>query len=212
VNALSRLNHSRIVKYLHSQVNEEGKGVIFLEYLSWPSLQAYLSQHRTLPLDVALQLFAQLADALDHMHRNNVAHSDLKPENIAYDPRTHNLKLFDFGLSQTPATPTSMSTSFVGSPLYMAPEVLLRERYNPFAADVWSLAFVLIEMLTGRTPFSSFMCMDELLDFVSFESSVPIPDSIPADLRELLRKMLDFNPEKRLTISSVIQYIKLCRF
>jgi len=206
VNALSRLNHDLIVKLLHSRVNEDGKGVIFLEYISWPSLQTFLSQRRTPPLDVVLQVFAQLVEVLDHMHKHNVAHSDLKPENIAFDPRTNSLKLFDFGLSQT-LPPNTRSSSFVGSPLYMAPEVLLREEYNPFAADVWSLAIVLIELLTGKTPFSSFSCMDELLDFVSFETFVPIPESIPADLRELLRKMLDFNPTTRLSIGSVKDFI-----
>lgn len=207
VNALSRLNHPLIVKLLHSQVKQDGKGVIFLEYLSWPSLQAYLAKHKSLPLHISLKLFAQLVDALEHMHKQNVAHSDLKPENIAYDPQNQSIKVFDFGLSQTMLR-SQLSSSFVGSPLYMAPEVLLRERYNPLAADVWSLGIVLVEMLTGRTPFSSFMSMDELLDFVSFETVVPIPDSIPDDLRELLRKMLDFNPSTRLTISSVRAYIK----
>jgi len=207
VNALSRLNHSHIVKFLHSQVNEEGKGVIYLERINQPSLQSYLQQNRTLPLQTALHLFAQLVDAVDHMHKNYVAHSDLKPENIAYDVLTQTAKIFDFGLSHA-TEPKILSTSFVGSPLYMAPEVLLREKYNPFAADIWSLAMVLLEMITGKTPFSIFMCMDELLDFVSFETIVPIPDSIPADLRELLRRMLDFNPTTRLTISSVRDFMK----
>jgi len=207
VNALSRLNHQHIVKLLHSQINEEGKGVIYLERITYPSLQSYIQQYRTLPLQTALHLFAQMVDAIDHMHKNYVAHSDLKPENIAYDPQSQFAKIFDFGLSQA-TEPKSLSTSFVGSPLYMAPEVLLREKYNPFAADVWSLAMVLIEMISGKTPFSTFMCIDELLDFVSFETNVPLPDSIPADLRELLRKMLDFNPTTRLTISSVRDFMK----
>jgi len=211
VNALTRINHTHIVKLLHTQTNAEGKGVIFLEHISWPSLQSYLQQYRTLPLDIALQVFAQLVDALDHLHKNNVSHSDLKPENLAYDSSSRTVKLFDFGLSQTP-DPSELSTSFVGSPLYMAPEVLLRESYNPFAADVWSLGVVLIEMLTGHTPFSSFRCMDELLDFVSFETCVPVPESIPSDIRGLILKMLDFNPSTRLTISSVREFMKICRF
>jgi len=200
--ALSRLNHAHIVKFYHKQTSDDGKGIIFLENLSWPSLQSHLSQHRHLPVHLAMHLFAQLVDAVFHMHTNKVAHSDLKSENIAFDLVAKTIKVFDFGLSHIVSDDT-LSSNFVGSPLYMAPEVLLREKYNPFAADVWSLAIILIEMLTGRTPFSSFVCMDELLDFVSFESSIPLPDSIPADVRELLRKMLDFNPNTRGTINSV---------
>lgn len=200
--ALSRLNHPLIVKCLHKQLTEDGKGIIYLEHLGAPSLQYHLAQQRYLPLHITLPIFAQIVDAVAHMHTNGVAHSDLKSENIAYDPNSKTIKIFDFGLSQV-LLPNSLSTNFVGSPLYMAPEVLLREKYNPFAADVWSLAIILVEMLTGRTPFSSFACMDELLDFVSFESSIPLPDSIPADVRELLRKMLDFNSLTRLSIGGV---------
>jgi len=200
--ALSRLNHQHIVKCFHTQITQDGKGVIFLERIGYPSLQSYLAQHRNLQMHLAMHLFAQMVDAVDHMHKNGVAHSDLKPENIAYDTDTKTVKVFDFGLSQL-VYPGSLSSNFVGSPLYMAPEVLLREKYSAFSSDVWSLAIVLIEMLTGRTPFSSFVCMDELLDFVSFETSVPLPDVIPADVRELLRKMLDFNPATRISVSGV---------
>jgi len=200
--ALRRLIHQHIVKYLHSHTTTDGKGFIFLERLSHQTLQAYLAQKRALPVHFAIQLFAQLADAVEHMHKHLVSHSDLKPENISYDPIKNTIKIFDFGLSQTLA-PGTLSSNFVGSPLYMAPEVLFREKYNPYAADVWSLAMLFIEMLTGKPPFSSFVCLDELLDFVSFASHVPLDESIPADIRELLRKMLDFNPTIRLTISSV---------
>jgi len=201
--ALRRLSHEHIVKYLHSQTTElDGKGVIYLERLPQTTLLSYLAQNRSIPVHLAMQLFAQLVDAVEHMHKHHVSHSDLKTENIAYDPVTKTLKIFDFGLSQT-LPPDTLSHSFVGSPLYMAPEVLFKERYSPYGADIWSLAMILIEMLTGKTPFSSFVCMDELLDFVSFATHVPLPESIPADIRELLRKMLDFNPTTRISISSV---------
>jgi len=200
--ALRRLSHQHIVKYLHSHTSNDGKGFIFLERLTHPTLQAYLAQNRALPVHLAMQLFVQLVDAVEHMHKHLVSHSDLKPENVSYDPIKNSVKIFDFGLSQTLA-PDTLSSSFVGSPLYMAPEVLFREKYNPYCADIWSLAMLFIEMLTGKPPFSSFVCLDELLDFVSFATHVPLDESIPADIRELLRKMLDFNPATRLTISSV---------
>jgi len=199
--ALRRLNHEHIVQYLHAHTTD-GKGFIFMERLPNTTLQSYLAQNRSLPIHLSMRLFAQLVDAVEHMHKHHVSHSDLKTENISYDPAKNTIKLFDLGLSQT-LPPDTPSQSWVGSPLYMAPEVLFKERYSPYAADIWSLAMILIEMLTGKTPFSSFVCMDELLDFVSFSTHVPLPESIPMDIRELLRKMLDFNPTNRLTISSV---------
>jgi len=200
--ALRRLSHEHVVKYIHSQTTNDGKGIIFLERLTHSTLQIYLAQNRSLPVHLGMKLFVQLVDAVEHMHKCLVSHSDLKPENISYDPIKNNVKIFDFGLSQT-LPPDTYSSSFVGSPLYMAPEVLFREKYNPYAADVWSLAILFIEMLTGKPPFATFVCLDELLDFVSFATHVPLDESIPADIRELLRKMLDFNPTTRLTIGSV---------
>jgi len=208
VSALARLSHPNIVQCLHTQTFADGQGCIFLEYIPHPTLLSQISQTGPLSTTLALHLFFQLVDAVDHMHKNNVAHLDLKSENLSVDLTNKTVKVFDFGLSQTVTPQSPLSDNFVGSPMYMAPEVLMREKYNPFSADIWSLGIVLFEMMTGRTPFSTFVSMDELLDFVCFETSVPLPsDSIPPEVRVLLQKMLDFSPLSRITISSVRNFI-----
>jgi len=207
VNALARLCHPNIVQFLDSQLFADGTGAIFLEYLPHPTLLTYLNQNGALSTRLAFHVFSQLVDALDHMHKNNVAHLDLKTENLAFDPVTKIVKMFDFGLSQLVDPRLPISDNFVGSPMYMSPEILMRERYNPLSADVWSLGIVLYELLTGRTPFANFVCMDELLDFVCFESAIPIPESLPQEVRELLRTMLNFNPVSRISVSSVRNFI-----
>jgi len=197
VKALTRLNHPNIVQCIHSQQYNDGRGVIFLEYLPHPTLFSYVQEEGPLCEPLALHVLDQLVDALVHMHQKGIAHLDVKSENVSYDEVTSFVKVFDFGLSITVNPYLPMIDNYTGSPLYMAPEVLMRERYDPFLADLWSLGIVFYEMLVGDNPFAHCFCVDELLDFVAFEDHVAIPTTISTGVAELLNKLLSFVPSSR---------------
>lgn len=99
---------------------------------------------------MALDYFRQLLEAFKILVEYNIMHRDIKPDNILF----HNgmVKLGDFGFCKNLESDTAMTSTMLGSPIYMAPEVLKGEDYSS-KADVWSLGVVLFEMLFGYCPF-----------------------------------------------------------
>lgn len=97
-------------------------------------------------------MFRQLLEAFKILNKYNIMHRDLKPDNIFF----HNgcLKLGDFGFCKTLGNANDMASTMLGSPIYMAPEVLKGEAYTS-KADIWSLGVVFYEMIFGFCPFQS---------------------------------------------------------
>lgn len=97
-------------------------------------------------------IFLQILSAVEYCHARNIAHCDLKFENILYDENTGELKLIDFGFSvEDPEN--NPPTVLCGTPSYMSPEEMLKKDIDFFKADVWSLGVILFKLLTGIFPF-----------------------------------------------------------
>lgn len=95
-------------------------------------------------------LFAEIVLALEYLHAKNILYRDLKPENILVDERGH-LKLTDFGLCKLDFKKCDFTSSFVGSPEYMSPEILKGKLYN-YSVDFYTLGVLFYEMLVGLPP------------------------------------------------------------
>jgi serine/threonine-protein kinase ULK/ATG1 len=106
--------------------------------------QGHLHEHH------ALKIFRQLLNAFKSLNENHILHRDVKPNNIFF--KSGNLKLADFGFCKRLKNFDDLTQTSLGSPLYMAPEVLNGEVYDT-KADVWSVGIVLYEMLFGRCPY-----------------------------------------------------------
>lgn len=174
---VSGLEHPNIVE-VSDFVTAEGHVALVMERLTGPTLDRVLADGPLAPVQ-ALNLAVQLSDALDRVHAQGIVHRDIKPSNIAVigDLDTDlsavpSVKLLDFGVAQV-ADGTSggrtLSTAAMGTPAYMAPEQLAAE-VPTAAADVYALAEVLYEALTGRPVFS-----DEGLDSLRVKISGPAP-------------------------------------
>jgi len=203
VELLQKLNHHNIISMYGYEVRPDGRGVLYLEYLQHPTLQDYIKIHKQLPESVALKVFTQLVSAVEHMHSRGISHHDIKPENISFDPETQNIKLFDFGLAVGLDLSLPPLTSWdAGSPLYMAPEVLLCDEHNPFVADAWSLGILLYELIVGKTPFWQCKTVEDLGKLWATRMSLSIPSEVQCSskLRILCAKLLSYTPSKRLTI------------
>lgn len=97
-------------------------------------------------------MFKQLIDAYRSLYENNIVHRDIKTDNILIKENV--IKLADFGFSKTLKYQDDLMQTSLGSPLYMAPEVLNNDVYSS-KADLWSCAIILYQMLFGHTPYNT---------------------------------------------------------
>lgn len=158
----SGLSHPNIVKLLNVQRNQK---YIFLtlELCSGGDLTSFVRRNGPLDEVTARRLMIDLAAGLKYLHDRNLAHRDIKPQNLllsSSDISLARLRIADFGFARSlPAE--SLAHTLVGSPLYMAPELLSFKPYNT-RADLWSVGVVLSEMLIGRPPFTGANPLDLL--------------------------------------------------
>ncbi len=148
----------------------------------------------------ALDITAQVADALGYAHRKGVVHRDVKPDNILIDAE-FNVKLLDLGLAHDLFAGASQAASvhrisLVGTPQWSAPEQLRNPNRAVPASDVWSLGATLHFLLTGSPPFSGETVIDLIVRIATEPLHLPL--NLPADCARLLQAMLVKDPAHRL--------------
>jgi eukaryotic-like serine/threonine-protein kinase len=151
--AAGRLLHPGIVTIFDTGDEPDGHiAYIVMEYIAGRSLEQLLSEHsKKLPLDAALLLTGELAEALDHAHGQGVVHRDMKPANILVTPEGH-AKIADFGIAKMNLAYLTLPGQSLGTPAYMSPEQLEGEPVDK-RSDLFSLGAILYRMVTGYGPF-----------------------------------------------------------
>jgi serine/threonine protein kinase len=151
--AAGRLSHPGIVTiYDVGEEPETRSPYIVMEFVRGPSLEKLLSgENRQLPLETALQLTLELAEALDCAHGQGVVHRDLKPANILVTEDGH-AKIADFGIAKLNLANLTLAGRALGTPAYMSPEQLNGEQVDG-RSDLFSLGVILYTILTGYRPF-----------------------------------------------------------
>ena len=155
IGIVARLSHPHIVPLIDSG-DAEGALYYVSPYIAGGSLRDRLQRDGRLPVAEALRIAEEIGAALDYAHRNGFVHRDVKPENILF--ADGHAVLGDFGVAQVCCAPgTEQITEIglaVGTPAYMSPEQVSGEQNLPVASDIYSLACVVYEMLTGQPPFT----------------------------------------------------------
>ncbi|KAJ6389156.1 hypothetical protein OIU77_027491 [Salix suchowensis] len=154
--------------------------------------------------------FQQLISGVSYCHSMEICHRDLKLENTLLDGSpTPRLKICDFGYSKS-ALLHSQPKSTVGTPAYIAPEVLSRKEYDGKISDVWSCGVTLYVMLVGSYPFED---PEDPRNFrktigriMSVQYSIPDYVRVSADCKHLLSHIFVANPAKRITIPEIKQH------
>jgi len=164
----------------------------------------YIQKKNSFPVREAKILLAEVMTAIDFLHESNVIYRDLKPENILVDEHGH-LKLTDFGLCKPGFGPTDLTSSYVGSPEYMSPEILSSKPYG-YSVDYYTIGVLLYEMVVGRPPHYT---EDRRIMYQNIANKKPnIPEYLPSDVRDLMSKLLEIDPRKRIGAKRGIAEIK----
>ncbi|CAL1689714.1 unnamed protein product [Lasius platythorax] len=191
-NILVDVEHPFIVR-LHYAFQTEGKLYLILDFLRGGDLFSRLSKEVMFTEEDVKFYLAELALALDHIHKLGIIYRDLKPENILLDTEGH-ISLTDFGLSKQPLD-DSKAYSFCGTVEYMAPEIVNRKGHT-FTSDWWSFGVLMFEMLTGALPFQGSNRKETMTQIL--KAKLGMPHNLSPEAQALLRVLFKRNPANRL--------------
>lgn len=148
IQSLNKIKHDNIIKFV--EVLRSSNNTYFVyEYCDGGTLEKQMKVKKIYKEEEAIQIFKQLLDAMKSLVKLEIIHRDIKPENILF--KDGRLKLADFGFCM-PLKRGKFTRTRVGSPIYMAPEILRDQPYDN-KCDIYSLGVLLYEMLFGRAPY-----------------------------------------------------------
>jgi serine/threonine-protein kinase len=209
---LASLNHPNIA-HVHGLEQADGVQALVMELVDGPTLADRIAQG-PIPVDEALPIAKQIAEALEAAHEQGIIHRDLKPANIKVR-RDGTVKVLDFGLAKamepvgsssdmsqvatvtSPALMTSVGV-ILGTAAYMSPEQA-RGKTVDRRTDIWAFGCVLYEMLTGRRAFEGDEVSSVLARILERDPDYSaVPATAPASVRRVLRRCLEKDPRRRL--------------
>ena len=201
---MKRLNHENIVKMNTSFDNPHSIHIV-MEYVKGKSLYQYLKEkpNKRMPEDEARHITKQIASWIRYIHSLDIAHRDLKLENIIINSSNRKITLIDFGFSIICGHEKKLKI-FWGTPSYMWPEIVDKREYNGPPVDIWALGVLLYVMLWGKFPFRGINERDLYKKISSGRYYWPSDVHASDQALNLVKSMLWTHPKKRVTIQQVL--------
>ncbi|KCV73294.1 STE/STE11/CDC15 protein kinase [Fonticula alba] len=219
IKLLERLNNENVVRYLGAIRTRRHLNLV-IEYCDGGSLQDLLKKFGRLPERLVAVYILQTLNGLSYLHQEGVIHRDIKGANILLT-KGGLVKLADFGISMNTAGDGNGTISAaagrrsaddeddfnagVGSPYWMAPEVIQLEDTITARADIWSLGSTVIELLTGEPPYFSFQPMGAIVRIVRDEHP-PLPELASPGVKALLLRCFQKDPSRRASAQELLQH------
>ncbi len=207
--AAVKIKSEHVARVIDVGTLETGAPYMVMEYLEGGDLSQVLQSRGALPVEEAVEYVLQAAEAIAHAHVLGIVHRDLKPANLFLIRRpdgTNAVKVLDFGISKVMPRAGSSSDNamtrtrtVMGSPLYMSPEQMTSTRDVDGRTDLWALAAILYELVSGQPPFNA----DTMPQLCGLILSAPTPSirsvrpNVPPALDAVLRRCLEKDPGRR---------------
>jgi len=195
--AAGRLHHPNIVT-VYDVGEEPDLAFIAMDYVEGQSLGDHIKPETLLPVDKVYELVAQVAEALDYAHRQNIVHRDIKPGNIMYNPAVGKVKVADFGIARITDDSKTKTGDILGSPIYMSPEQLKGSKVNG-ATDIYSLGVTLYQLLTAEVPFNGDSIANLAFQILNkkFKSVRDVRSDLPASSVRIINRAMQKDSSKR---------------
>ena len=202
LHALIRVTHPYIIK-VFSTFRTETELYFILEYCSNGDMMYHVRKNGPMKNEELLKYATMILDALYFLEKKNLSHNDIKPSNILMD-QYGRPKLADFGLSKRLSKESHMSSDFIGSPAFLAPEILQMKSYDPIKADIWSFGMTMYYLAVGDFPFKN--NMEGLMTFIK-SGYYEVPREVDSDIRFIIQHSLVIDPNMRMSYSDMINHL-----
>mmetsp|Transcript_31105 Transcript_31105/g.75866 ORF Transcript_31105/g.75866 Transcript_31105/m.75866 type:complete len:516 (-) Transcript_31105:407-1954(-) len=200
---LMKIDHPFIIR-IYSAFQDENNLFLITELCEGGTLEAVLIKHNKFEIDAVQVIMGQLLLALEHIHEKGIVHMDIKLENCLVDAKGY-LRLADFNACRIYGS-KNMSTKSIGTPGYMAPEILSGKETHGASPDFWGVGVCTYRLLHGHQawpfPYKShegiLLSRNEMLDSI-YSAGIPDMDKrVPEHARKFVGSLLEFEPKKRL--------------
>ncbi|XP_051911868.1 protein kinase C theta type [Hippocampus zosterae] len=187
--------------HLHCSFQTKENLFFVMEYLNGGDLMFHIQKCHKFDLRRSTFYAAEIVCGLQFLHSRGIIYRDLKLDNVLLDSEGH-IKIADFGMCKEKMSEEARTSTFCGTPDYIAPEILLGQKYNS-SVDWWSFGVLLYEMLTGQSPFHG---RDEEELFQSIRTDAPAyPRWLSADAKDILIKLFVREPDERLGVKGNVR-------
>ena len=201
IEILKKVKHPNIVQ-LFSVIETERQILLIMENIKGQEIYQHILLNKKLSEEEACFYFQQIISGIEYLHKLKIAHRDIKSENIIIEQNTKTIKIIDFGLSNTYGDKENgILTTACGSPFYAPPEMLKGAPYRGGAVDIWSAGVVLFAMICGFLPFDGGENSEVYKKII--DGNYTVPSHVSGQARDLIYKVLNTNPRKRITISQI---------
>ena len=207
IEILKRINHKNIAKLIEV-ITTHNHILIVQELVNGISLRDYynreirnqkgISEHKS---NIFKKIFRQIFDAMNYLHKNHMAHRDIKLENILMT-KDYEIKIIDFGFGMYNPE-NKLQNFFCGTPNYMPPEIAFKKPYIGQKADLWSLGVLVYKMFCADFPFKG-KNEKELYKAIK-KGKFVMASYTPDYIKKIIVSMIDLDPNKRLTCENILR-------